>query len=165
VEFYQALTRAWGVAQSYFPGVDLQRLVATNPKPLLKSKVALEEDLLNVRSMLAEAVNPDALVATLPILLEPKVLVSCLVTIQRWFPKKDPLEVRHPRVGLSSVSCRTSRTLVLRPSYPLLHLLLPPLALPPQGIQAWRAGLRPAQPCPCRVAPPAAAAQLHLDPD
>lgn len=79
--------------KSYFPGVDLQRLVADNPKPLLKSKVALEEDLLNVRNMLAEAANPDALVATLPILLEPKVMVSCLVTIQRWFPKKDPLKM------------------------------------------------------------------------
>jgi hypothetical protein len=88
-----------GVVQSYFPGVDLQRLVADNPKPLLKSKVALEEDLLNVRNMLAEAANPDALVATLPILLEPKVMVSCLVTIQRWFPKKDPLKVRHPRAS------------------------------------------------------------------
>ena len=58
-----------------------------------QSTAALEEDLLNVSNMLAEASHADALVAALPILLEPKVLVSVLVTCMRWFPKNDPIQV------------------------------------------------------------------------
>mmetsp|Transcript_15724 Transcript_15724/g.30179 ORF Transcript_15724/g.30179 Transcript_15724/m.30179 type:complete len:300 (+) Transcript_15724:97-996(+) len=79
--------------KAHFPSLDLQKLLAANPRVLLKDGARLEESIINVKAMLCEAKNVDSMIQALPVLLEPKVLVSVLVTISRWFPNKDPLEV------------------------------------------------------------------------
>lgn len=41
-----------------------------------------------VRSLLSEAKDIDALITALPLLTEPKLCISVLVTVEKWFFKK-----------------------------------------------------------------------------
>ena len=44
-------------------------------------------------TLLANAKDAGSLITSIPQLLEPRSAVSVLVTVQRWYPSKDPIKV------------------------------------------------------------------------
>jgi hypothetical protein len=61
------------------------------PRLLLKTEGELETSALQVKDMLQSARNACSLLSELPQLLEAKTLVSVLVSLKRWYPKREPL--------------------------------------------------------------------------
>lgn len=58
------------------------------PRPpglLLREVAALERDASAVHQLLARARDRDALLTALPLLLEPRTLISVLVTVEKWW--------------------------------------------------------------------------------
>ncbi len=50
-----------------------------------------------VAELLGGARDPAAILCTLPQLLDPRTLISVIVTLQRWYPKREPLDVLQAR--------------------------------------------------------------------
>jgi hypothetical protein len=77
-----------------YPGADLARVLQEKPALLLKPPEQLVEDARQVHKLLEGAKDRDALVTALPMLTDPKVVISVLVTVEKWyFKKKDPIAV------------------------------------------------------------------------
>mmetsp|Transcript_20814 Transcript_20814/g.65890 ORF Transcript_20814/g.65890 Transcript_20814/m.65890 type:complete len:316 (-) Transcript_20814:30-977(-) len=76
----------------HFPRLDATQVLVARPKTFLQPLEELERNVALVKSVLRDAEDVDNIVQVLPEVLDPAICISCLVTIQRWFPKKDPVE-------------------------------------------------------------------------
>ncbi|KAI8476168.1 MAG: hypothetical protein J3K34DRAFT_402308 [Monoraphidium minutum] len=77
-----------------YPGADLAKILQEKPGLLLQDVSVLEANARQVHSLLEGARDRDALLTALPLLLEPRTLISVLITVEKWyFKKKDPIAV------------------------------------------------------------------------
>lgn len=76
-----------------FPSLDLPLVLNKFPRLLNQDVQQLEKSASKVAEMLSPANDPAAIIHELPQMLNPGTCVSVLVTLQRWFPNKDPLSV------------------------------------------------------------------------
>lgn len=79
--------------KTHMPTLDMQAVMNVHPKLLLKTTEELESNVLYVSQVLAKAKEPAAIIQQVPELLEPRMLLSVLVTLKRWWPKKDAVAV------------------------------------------------------------------------
>jgi len=78
----------------HFPGMNLAKVMALRPQLLLKPIDAIQRDADGVKQLLATAKDVDKLMEAVPTLMNPKLLLSVLVTVNKWYKlKKDPVEV------------------------------------------------------------------------
>ncbi|KAF8055487.1 hypothetical protein HT031_006746 [Scenedesmus sp. PABB004] len=94
--------------KSCYPGADLSRVIQRQPGLLLLDASTLEENSKQVKSLLSTAKDADALLTALPSLMEPRTLISVLVTVRKWyFNKRDPVEVLEadPELILRAQAC------------------------------------------------------------
>ncbi|KIZ03652.1 hypothetical protein MNEG_4306 [Monoraphidium neglectum] len=82
------------VLKTAYPGADLAKILQEKPGLLLQDVSVLESNARQVHSLLEGARDRDALLTALPLLLEPRTLISVLITVEKWyFKKKDPIAV------------------------------------------------------------------------
>ncbi|KAG2449491.1 hypothetical protein HYH02_005635 [Chlamydomonas schloesseri] len=80
--------------KTHHPGLDLAKALTAQPRRLLQSPEQLQRSAKMVRQLLSRAKDPDRLLGAVPSLLEPKALISVLITVTKWyFLEKDPIEV------------------------------------------------------------------------
>ncbi|GLC33548.1 hypothetical protein PLESTM_000083400 [Pleodorina starrii] len=80
--------------KSHYPRLDLTRVLVATPKLLLQSPEQLDRAARQVRSLLSRARDAERLLAAEPALMEPRALISVLITVTKWyFLEKDPIEV------------------------------------------------------------------------
>lgn len=80
--------------KTHLPRADLTRIVQCNPGLLLQDAATLEDNARQVKHLLADAKDADALLTALPSLLDPRVLLSVLVSVRKWYHgRRDPIEV------------------------------------------------------------------------
>ncbi|GFR48915.1 hypothetical protein Agub_g10865 [Astrephomene gubernaculifera] len=80
--------------KSHYPRLDLGPALAVQPRLLMRPAEQLEREARQVRSLLSGAADPERLLSAVPELLSPALLVSVLVSINKWFHlERDPLEV------------------------------------------------------------------------
>ncbi|GIL83261.1 hypothetical protein Vretimale_11371 [Volvox reticuliferus] len=80
--------------KSHYPRLDLARVLVAQPKLLLQSPEQLDRSARQVRSLLSRAKDLERLLAAEPALMEPRALVSVLITVTKWYYlEKDPVEV------------------------------------------------------------------------
>ncbi|KXZ54611.1 hypothetical protein GPECTOR_4g676 [Gonium pectorale] len=80
--------------KGHYPSLDLARVLAVQPKLLLQSNEQLDRSARQVKSLLSRASDPCRLLAAVPPLLEPRALISVLITVTKWYHlQKDPIEV------------------------------------------------------------------------
>lgn len=90
----QAVAQKIVILKTYHPKLDLGKALNKYPRILLLAPGELERASSQVRSLLATAPDPDAILVEVPALLEPPNLISALVTIQKWYHlAKDPVMV------------------------------------------------------------------------
>ncbi|WIA40662.1 hypothetical protein OEZ86_004368 [Tetradesmus obliquus] len=96
------------VLKLHYPRADLTRIMQRTPQLLLQDVALLEDNAKQVKQLLVSARDADALVTALPSLMEPRNLISVLVTVQKWyFNKRDPVEVieSDPELILRAQAC------------------------------------------------------------
>ena len=81
-----------------FPGLNLSRVVTRKPSLLLKSIEDIERDAGGTKKMLEKAKDLDTLIEALPDLLDPKVCLSIILSINKWY------NGRHSKVQRDPVS-------------------------------------------------------------
>eukprot|EP00879_Flechtneria_rotunda_P015983 GHRR01016716.1.p1 GENE.GHRR01016716.1~~GHRR01016716.1.p1 ORF type:complete len:291 (+),score=105.78 GHRR01016716.1:283-1155(+) len=82
------------VLKTEYPKADLTKIMQKQPQLLLTNIPTLQDNAKQVKQLLSCARDPDALLTVLPSLLDPKTLISVLVTVKKWyFNKRDPVEV------------------------------------------------------------------------
>eukprot|EP00198_Chlamydomonas_reinhardtii_P009209 XP_001698546.1 predicted protein [Chlamydomonas reinhardtii] len=80
--------------KTHHPGLNLAKALTAQPRLLLQSPEQLDRSARMVRQLLSRAKDPDRLLGAEPSLLEPKALISVLITVTKWyFLEKDPIEV------------------------------------------------------------------------
>ncbi|GLI59916.1 hypothetical protein VaNZ11_001961 [Volvox africanus] len=80
--------------KSHYPRLDLSRVLVAQPKLLLQSPEQLDRSAQQVRSLLSRAKDLERLLAAEPALMEPRALISVLITVTKWYYlEKDPIEV------------------------------------------------------------------------
>lgn len=90
----QAVAHKIVVIKTHHPNLDVGRALNKYPRILLNTPTELHKSGLQVRSLLATASDPDAILGEVPALLDPRNLISALVTINKWYHlSKDPVEV------------------------------------------------------------------------
>jgi len=76
------------------PGMNLSKVLMKRPQILRLDVQVLDKDAVAVKCMLAAAKDPDRLLEEVPDLLAPKVLLSVLTTVKKWWHlERDPVEV------------------------------------------------------------------------
>ncbi|GBF94098.1 hypothetical protein Rsub_07085 [Raphidocelis subcapitata] len=73
------------VLKTAYPGADLARILQEKPGLLLQDIPTLRSNAAHVHELLSAARDRDALLTSLPMLLEPRTLISVLVTVEKWF--------------------------------------------------------------------------------
>lgn len=94
--------------KQYYPKLDLSLVLTSHPRLLLKSVGELEKSAQQVAQLLSTAEDIDAIMTELPELLDPKVLISVLVTVRKWYDnKRDPIDVlqKSPSVVQKAWEC------------------------------------------------------------
>ncbi|KAG2490964.1 hypothetical protein HYH03_010640 [Edaphochlamys debaryana] len=77
--------------KTHYPRLDLARALAAHPRLLLQSVEQLDR---SATQLLDRAKDAERLLAAVPALLEPKALISVLITVTKWYQlEKDPIEV------------------------------------------------------------------------
>lgn len=79
-----------------FPRLNLSRVVTKKPSLLLKSIEDIERDAGGTKKMLEKAKDLDTLIEELPDLLNPKVCLSILLSINKWYNGRHSKEQRDP---------------------------------------------------------------------
>lgn len=96
----QAASRVLAL-KALWPTADLTRIVQKKPAVLLDDAATLKANAAQVRQLLRTAVDADALVTAIPELLSPRMALSCLLTVAKWyFNRRDPVEVLEKDPGL-----------------------------------------------------------------
>eukprot|EP00775_Hariotina_reticulata_P003512 gene3512-3782_t len=93
---------------THYPRADLPRIIQKQPQLLLQDIAEMEDNAKQVKQLLADARDPDALLTVLPSLMDPRTLISVLVTVKKWyFNKRDPVEVLEadPELILRAQDC------------------------------------------------------------
>ncbi|KAI8467527.1 MAG: hypothetical protein J3K34DRAFT_430311 [Monoraphidium minutum] len=91
-----------------YPTADLSRIIRERPSLLLQEVDALEDAGRQVQRLLESARDRDALLSALPFLLDPRTLVSVLITVDKWyFGARDPVEVLEsdPEMLIRAMTC------------------------------------------------------------
>jgi hypothetical protein len=80
--------------KALWPRADLTAIVQKKPAVLLDDVATLKANAAQVRQLLRTASDADALVTLIPELLSPRLLLSALLTVSKWyFNRRDPVEV------------------------------------------------------------------------
>jgi len=80
--------------KGHYPKADLARILQQKPQLMLADVAQLQSNAKQVKQLLQTAQDMDALLTELPGLLDPSLLISVLVTVDKWyFNKKDPVAV------------------------------------------------------------------------
>lgn len=79
--------------RTFYPKLDLTKLIAKRPKVLLQTSQEIEENATKVVQLLSKAPNadPDAIIEAVPELADFHTLSQALANLKSWFPDKDPL--------------------------------------------------------------------------
>eukprot|EP00878_Enallax_costatus_P010060 GHUV01010501.1.p1 GENE.GHUV01010501.1~~GHUV01010501.1.p1 ORF type:complete len:270 (+),score=67.17 GHUV01010501.1:147-956(+) len=96
------------VLKTHYPNADLSKVIQRQPALLLQDVARLEDNARQVKQLLESAKDPDTLLTALPSLMDPKTLISVLVTVRKWyFNKRDPVEVLEadPELILRAQDC------------------------------------------------------------
>lgn len=103
--------------KTIFPKATAFKIVSKTPKLLLKATSDVVADGERVRQILAPLEDPDAVIESVPELIDPRALLRALTTIQASFPSQDPLQVGNPipvpsqvMMRHPSVTCRSHRS-------------------------------------------------------
>ncbi|MEW5303708.1 MAG: hypothetical protein WDW36_006374 [Sanguina aurantia] len=78
--------------KSHYPQLDLGVVLAANPKLLLQSYKSLDDSARQVKHLLVTAMDHQAILQQVPSLLDPKALVSVIVSLRKWYLGKDPIK-------------------------------------------------------------------------
>lgn len=76
-----------------FPTLDVAVVLSAYPRPLAQPLEEVEASSTKVADLLKDAADPAAIIAELPQMLSPQAAIQVLVTLQRWFPQKDPIGI------------------------------------------------------------------------
>jgi len=80
------------VLKTFFPSLDVPRVLNKKPKLFLKDLEELRLVCEQVQHLLKEAPNPGVILSETPDLFDPAMVASVLISFQRWFPKDDPVQ-------------------------------------------------------------------------
>lgn len=85
------------ILKDAFPRADVFHIIAKRPKTLLRASPALLEDTARVRHILASAPDPDAIVTSLPDVVDPISLSRALAYLASAFAGQDPVMLLQTR--------------------------------------------------------------------
>jgi len=87
------------VVKTAFPSLDIIKLILKKPRVFLATAADLGSTCQQVLHLLRDAPDPGAIISETPDLMETQMLASAIVTFQRWWPEKDPIQVLQDEGG------------------------------------------------------------------
>jgi len=88
------------ILKTNFPSVDIPRLWINRPRTFLQDEEELLEAASQLKQLLSKASDVDNIVSILPAMLNMEHAVSILVTLQRWLPDEDAVQVLNKDPGI-----------------------------------------------------------------
>lgn len=104
-EDVNAMANKLVLLKTYYPQADIFRIVAQRPKTLMQSDAVIKDNAEKVKKLLGRAEDPDAIIQSLPELMDPTSLSRALGYLQQQFPDQDPVHLlqKNPNLLLNLV--------------------------------------------------------------